>query len=359
VFVAAAVLDFFPIEGTRSTFREVAALYRQFGHADRIGMVEGYHGHDFSVENQAAAIDFLDRFNGLPGSRELPATSKLDDRAVQVTRSGQVLVDYPDSRSLLDEIRDYYRAHANRPSKALSTIYYGPGYPGINQWRVAPSEGVIQTGRAILWESAGTSDVSGVTIDKYVLRHSDGLVMPLLHLHAPGPSGGRVLLWIGDSGKAAASDLEIVKRYIADGYDVVTFDGRGLGETRMRYTAESVDDPSLAMKDFDRAYVNPLSSVLGDYVYNAILTGRPYLLQLIEDTEIAARFARTRLKATSVAMTAQGDAYTVAHWATRVLPDLRLLTNRDASVLDFAALVDRKQEIWPIQYVFPGGAYLR
>src|SRR5919204_3106797 len=35
VFVAAAVLDFFPIEGAHKTFREVADLYSRFGHADR------------------------------------------------------------------------------------------------------------------------------------------------------------------------------------------------------------------------------------------------------------------------------------------------------------------------------------
>ena len=60
----------------------------------------------------------------------------------------------------------------------------------------------------------------------------------------------------------------------------------------MRYTAMSIDDPTLAAQDFDRAYTSPLSGVLADYVYNSLLTGRPYLLQLIEDAEIAARFAR-------------------------------------------------------------------
>lgn len=45
VILLAAVKDFFPIEGTRKTFREVAALYRRFGHGDRIAMAEGVHGH--------------------------------------------------------------------------------------------------------------------------------------------------------------------------------------------------------------------------------------------------------------------------------------------------------------------------
>src|SRR4030095_4128947 len=93
VFVAAAVLDFFPIDGTRSTFREVVGVYRRVGHGDRIAIDEGYHGHAFSVENQAAVIAFMDRFNGLPARRDLPPPSELDDRTLQVTRTGQVMMD--------------------------------------------------------------------------------------------------------------------------------------------------------------------------------------------------------------------------------------------------------------------------
>jgi Acetyl xylan esterase (AXE1) len=359
VFIAAAVLDFFPIDGTRSTFREVAAVYRRFGHGDRIAMTEGYHGHAFSVENQAAAIAFMDRFNGLPARRDLPPTSELDDRTLQVTRTGQVMMDHPDGRSLLDVIRDYYHARRKRPAPTVSGIYHGPGYPGISQWRVSPYGGSDAVPAVIQWEASGSSTLDDVSIDKYVLHHSGGLSMPLLHLHRQGSRGARVLLWVGDHGKAGAKDWDTVRKYITDGYDVVSFDCRGLGETRMRYTAESVDDPSLAIKDFDRAYVNPLSSVLADYVYNAVLTGRPYLLQMIEDTEIAARFARVHLNATTISIAAQGDSYTLAHWVANVLPGVHLVANSNDRVLDWADLVEQKQEVWPIQYVFPGGAYLR
>jgi hypothetical protein len=183
--------------------------------------------------------------------------------------------------------------------------------------------------------------------------------MPLLYVHGAVPGRRGVLLWFSDHGKAKPDDWMAVRERVSEGYDLVTFDARGLGETRMRYTAESVDDPSLALKDFDRAYVNPLSSVLADYVYNAVLTGRPYLLQMIEDTEIAARFARAHLNAATISIAAEGDSYTLAHWAANVLPGVRLVANGDNRVLDWADLVEHKQEVWPIQYVFPGGAYLR
>src|SRR3981189_2468276 len=66
VLVASAVLDFFPIEGAGRTFRETQRLYEKFGRANRITMIEGYHKHEYSVENQEAALDFLDRFNRMP-----------------------------------------------------------------------------------------------------------------------------------------------------------------------------------------------------------------------------------------------------------------------------------------------------
>ena len=344
VFVAAAVLDFFPIEGARSTYREISAIYRRFGHADRIGMTEGYHKHEYSVENQAAAFAFLDRVNGVTTPDAMAQTTVLDNDAVQCTRSGQVLLDHPEGRSVMDEIRDFYKARANAPATSLAASYYGPGYRADHQVKAEP---------------AGTSSADGISIDKYVLRHSGGLVMPLLHLHREGAGPRRIVLWLSDHGKASSADWSAMQALLGDGYDVVTFDARGLGETRMRYRAVSEDDPTLVAGDFDSAYVSPLSSVLADYVYNSLLTGRPYLLQMIEDVEIAASFARTHLRATDVSITAQGDAFTIAHDAAGVLKGLRVLPNERGQLLSWSEIVSQKREIWPVQYLYPGGAYLR
>ena len=86
VFVAAAVLDFFPIEGTHKTVREVADLYARFHHGDRIAMAEGYHGHEYSPENQEAVLNFLDHFNHMPVRHGLPPVKELDDNTLQCTR---------------------------------------------------------------------------------------------------------------------------------------------------------------------------------------------------------------------------------------------------------------------------------
>src|SRR5205823_13338293 len=158
--------------------------------------------------------------------------------------------------------------------------------------------------------------------------------------------------------KATAADWPELKKLLNAGFDIVTFDFRGLGETRMQYKATSEDDPSLAQLDFDHAYVNPISGVLANYVYNSFLTGRPYFLQMIEDAEIARRFAAVKLHVTVVATTAAGDAYMLASAVAETLPGLSLLPEPNGNVLKWSEIVEQKRESWPIQYLLPGGAYI-
>src|SRR5436309_759268 len=129
VFIASAVLDFFPIEGTHKTFREVADIYGRLNHADRIAMVEGYHEHQYSPENQEAALYFMDHFNNLKATHGLSPVKELDAKALQCTRTGQVLIDHPDGQSLMGVIRQYYLEHKNKLTQTIRQLYYGDHYP--------------------------------------------------------------------------------------------------------------------------------------------------------------------------------------------------------------------------------------
>ena len=233
VLVAAATLDFFPIEGTHKTFQEVSELYRRFGHADRIAMAEGYHGHQYSDENQKAAFEFLDQFNQLPAGQTLATTTDLDEKAVQCTRTGQVMLDFEGARSLMDVVRDYYNEHRTRSAPSVKSRYYGMTYPGIATWKIRGYHGVAPAEREIAWQSAGSSQFENIFIDRYVVRHSRGLVMPLLYVHRMPNHGQRWLLWFSKDGKAGVNDWPEIVKYLDAGFDIITFDFRGLGETRM------------------------------------------------------------------------------------------------------------------------------
>jgi pimeloyl-ACP methyl ester carboxylesterase len=359
VFVAAAVLDFFPIEGTRKTVREVSELYSKFHHADRIGWTEGYHDHQYSPENQEAAMDFLDRFNGMPARHGLPPVKELDEKALQCTRTGQVMLDFENARSLMDVIREYYLEHTSQPAKTLKQLYESELYPGINSWSVAEFDRTAPGREEVRWEMRGRSDFEGVTIEKYSLHHSQYLDLPLLYIHKAQSGRRRVMLWFGENGKATAQDWPAVSKYLAVGYDILSVDPRGLGETRMPYKAVSPDDPTLAQSDIEHAYVNPLSGVLSDYVYNSLLTGRPYFLQMIEDAEIATRFFQGHFNPhAEFVVTGTHGAYTLASAISEALPNVKLLPQPDAQIIKWSKIVDRKTELWPIEYLLPGGAYV-
>ena len=127
----------------------------------------------------------------------------------------------------------------------------------------------------------------------------------------------------------------------------------------MAYKAASPDDPALAQLDFDRAYVNPVSGVLADYVYNSILTGRPYFLQMIEDVEIATRFFKAQVDLrTEIAVAGASGTFTLARAISETLPNVRLLSEPDRQLIQWSELVNQKTELWPIEYLLPGGAYI-
>ena len=182
--------------------------------------------------------------------------------------------------------------------------------------------------------------------------------MPLLFIHEDSDKERKVLLWFSETGKAAAADWGELQKRLREGYDIVTFDFRAMGETRMPFTALSPDDPALGKPDFDQAYANALSGVLANHVYNSLLTGRPYFFEMIEDAEIADQFAKKKLGRNVTGVTAEGANYTLASAIAEVLPGIKLLTNAEARVLRWSDIIEQKQEAWPIQFLVPGGAYI-
>jgi hypothetical protein len=255
-------------------------------------------------------------------------------------------------------IRDFYREHRAR-SVSVVDAYAIKGRKGPAVWPVVAFDGTPGENR-IAWEERGHAAVGPATIDRYLLHHSGPLVIPLLHIHGPQKPTGRVVLRVGLTGKVGPEDWAEVEADLRRGDEVVSFDPRGLGETRLRYKAESIDDKELAAVDEDKGYASPISGVLANYVYNALLTGRPYLFEMVEDAEIAARFSRERLGAKTLAAAGKGGAHHLARVIAAALPGVELIpAAADESEFSWPATVEKMEETWPIHYVVPGGAFLR
>ncbi len=356
--LSVAVEDFFPIEGARKTWREVEAAYRKFGHADKVAINEGYHPHSFSDHNQLSAFGFLDRQTGMPERHTFEPFKLLDAEQLNSTKTGQVRLEYPDGKDFLDVVRDYYQVRKNSISIDMASMYQGRNYPGIDSWSVA----VWQHGNSqqeIGWEAVGSANHSGYTIDKYALHHSGLLSIPVLHVKPKAnSSAGKAVLWFDFRSKLDGDNFAKIESLLKQGYDVLSFDFRGQGENMMRYAVASIDDPRLAAVPMEEQYYSQISGVMANYVYNTLLTGRPYFLQMLEDVEIVARFAAEKLGISKLAVSGCGKAHTVAAAAAGSISGLELIEAPDAELVDWAAIVDSKQETWPIEFLLPDGAYV-
>ena len=81
---------------------------------------------------------------------------------------------------------------------------------------------------------------------------------------------------------------------------------------------------------------------------------------MIEDVEIAVRFARAQLGAREVAIDAPGDARLLARAVAAALPDVAVVRPAGAEkAFDWREAVASLREDWPIHYLVPGGASLR
>jgi hypothetical protein len=148
-------------------------------------------------------------------------------------------------------------------------------------------------------------------------------------------------------------------KLLNDGYEVFSFDFRGMGETSMRFRADSTGASS--PNSFDEAYVDPLNSVMADYVYNSLLTGRPYFLQMMDDLKIVELFIRSLnsgFPREPVTLAATGEAYSLAVRFQEVDPGVSILKQESAPVLNWSALVAQGQEQWPIVFLMPSGALI-
>src|SRR5688572_11856978 len=326
IMIASAVLDFFPIEGTRNTFREISDLYDRFKIRDRIAMVEGYHKHQFSLENQEAALSFLDRFNNMPIKVGLPSVKELEVKDLQCTKTGQVLLEYPNAKNLTDLIKEYFLSNQNKEVPSVSSRYYGKGYANIKNWTVSEYKAHGEA-ENIGWQKGSHYEAGQIQIDHYVLHHSDGLQIPLLHFHSRKNSGDKILLWVDLNSKASQENWAEVSDLVKKGENVISFDFRGTGEDRMKFEATSSEYLTFAVMDSTQRYFNSVSGVFANYVYNSLLTGRPYFLQMIEDAEIVSRFMLSHLNIKEIKITATPDTKMLAREIVETLPDIKPRSN--------------------------------
>ena len=251
---------------------------------------QGYHEHRYSAENQERAFAFLDRATA---GRRTPASPRCATLPPEALRCTPTRPGARGPRRPLARRRDPRRpprASGARPRTSRSLYRAAPGgrRPGAGGRGLRPSA----------WESA---TIDGATIDRYVLRQRAASSCRSSTCTGRGAAAAAPSSCVSLPGKIGPADWPAVEAPLAAGRR-----GRVVRPARHRRGPACATGPSRSTTRRSRrptrtaAYADPLSGVLANHVYNALLPGRPYLLEMIDDVEAAAVFCRETLGARAV-----------------------------------------------------------
>ncbi len=118
VSVQSVAYDFFPIEGTREQVAAARPLWGLFGREAALQATEDPHLHQYTDRLGAVAAEFFACHLGpLPEPAPEPGERAPTEAEICCTRTGQVLGDFPQSRTVFMENRDAYLATKAAPQR--------------------------------------------------------------------------------------------------------------------------------------------------------------------------------------------------------------------------------------------------
>jgi len=230
--INAAIQDFFPIRGTRSTFREARRIYGILGAEEQIQLFEADDGHGYTKPRREAAYRWFGRhFLDLSGPVEERQMIPELDNILQVTSTGQVVTTYPGAESMSS--LNASSAQAGKPSSpALDDPedvrdYRDQLLPKIRKLlRYEEADGPLNL------QNRGSGRFQVYRVDFLTYDSEPGITLPALFFHPAEPAADwkTPVLFIADTSKAedAATDIATL---VGSGHPVLSPDLRGKGET--------------------------------------------------------------------------------------------------------------------------------
>lgn len=341
VMIGAAMRDFFPIEGTRQTFKEVQGLYTRLGIPERVKMVEFDHPHMYSQPLREATTAWFEHW--LKGSEtevHEPVITTEKDETLQCTTTGQVATSLGGKRT-----SDFNRAEAKRLLARLGEQRRDSAFAAnfgakLRQRLALPATAIEPHPQKI-----GESRAAGLTIEKLLLETEPGIVVPVRVIYSGTVAGAKpALLYLRDrSGDLDAPEVfEVLAR---QGRVVAVADVRGFGETKSpRNVREAGVDT-----------FEPRDGMDADFTYASFFLGRPLLGMRVWDALHVAAYLRSRpdVDPTRVGVVGRNWAGVIALFAAAV--DSRLAWAAIAAPPASYGEIARSEEYaQPVSLMLPG-----
>ncbi|MGA2630450.1 MAG: acetylxylan esterase [Terriglobia bacterium] len=303
VMIGAALRDFFPIEGTRATFKESQELYRKLGVPERIKMVAFDHQHMYSQPLREATTAWFDHWlKGTEGEVHEPLIQPEPDKELECTPTGQVTTSLGGKRTY-----DFNRQEAERLLAALETRRRDASSRNGLAARLRERLDIPSGPVTVSAKSAGTATVGDLRVEKLLLETEAGIVVPV-RLISP-QSGAKPLpavVYLRD--RRGDRDTESLLAALArQGRVVAVADVRGFGETM---SPRNVSDPRVD-------YFDPRDGMDSDFTYAAFFLGKSLAGMRVRDALGVAEYLRSRpeVDPKRVGITGRGWAGTIALFA--------------------------------------------
>lgn len=255
--IMATTRDFFSIQGSRETFKEVRRIYEVSGKPDNIEITEDDYGHGYTKKNREAMYAFFQKHLQLPGSSAEEVVEFPTAQELQKTSTGQLStslggetvfsLNRKETENLVKELQTSRSDLPGHLSKVLNSAKKLSGYKDPSVINDLVFTGRIQR--------------EGYAIEKYFVKGEGDYVIPYL-LMIPVKSNNKALIYLHPSGKSAGSSAGgEIEWFVRNGFTVLAPDLLGVGEM----------GPGIYTGD---AYIDSISYNL---LYTSTLIGRSIL----------------------------------------------------------------------------------
>jgi cephalosporin-C deacetylase-like acetyl esterase len=235
--ILSAVRDFFPIAGTRQTFREVKRLYGLMGAEEKLNMIEADDEHGYTRPRRLAAYRWMNRWLKGPSNQEGEPIDELEveiesEDDLRCTETGQVSLSLGGETIFSINLAEARRVKPKRAS--INTPEELRRFQTEIRARVQRLTAFEKPAGKPNTRSFGEIARDGYRIEKLLIDGDHGMAIPALLFKSdrPGPRR-RAILYVHENGKAAEANAGgEIEDLVRGGAVVLAIDLRGRGETR-------------------------------------------------------------------------------------------------------------------------------
>ncbi len=218
--------DFFSIQGSIETAKEVSRIFEAYGKERYFRMVMDDTTHAFSKKKREAMYAFFQKYLKNPGDSGDIDVRPLPEENLQVTKTGQVSTSIKGAKSIFDLNREAaVKCMDNLQSRRKNLAEYLP-----EVLKAAKRLSGYQT-PSVFHKPVftGRYQKKGYVIEKHFMKGDGDYVIPYL-LMIPDNANGKAVICLNPNGKAEEINNGDMERFVKRGFMVLVPDLLDVGE---------------------------------------------------------------------------------------------------------------------------------